>query len=144
MSCDAVKNYIRSSALQCESEMDVFHAVVRWLKHDELRKNKAITLMRHVRFGLMTTSHLLGDVWKEPIMISNEACQEMLRKAIEYCSKPNEQPFVKEEWCTPRFVSVLFLARLEIHFVFCTFCSKKRALLLCETKFVGCADRPRG
>lgn len=105
LSGDALKNYIKNSSLQCETEMDVFRAVIRWLKYDnEARKNKATVLMRHVRFGLISLSHLLGDVWREPIMNSNSACQEMLRKAIEFCSKPNDQPFLKEEWSTPRFV----------------------------------------
>ena len=102
MAGEALKNYIKSDSLQCESELDVFRAVVRWLKHEETRKEKATMLMRHVRFGLMGSSSLLGDVWKEPIMTSNDACQEMLRRAIEYCSKPNGQPFIREEWCTPR------------------------------------------
>ena len=103
MSGEALKNYIRSDCLQCESEMDVFRAVVRWLKHDEERKEKATMLMRHVRFGLMGSSSLLGDVWKESIMTSSVTCQEMLRKAIEYSAKPNDQPFITEEWCTPRY-----------------------------------------
>ena len=62
MSGEALKNYIRNNSLQCESEMDVFRAVVRWLKHDEARKEKATMLMRHVRFGLMSSSSLLGDL----------------------------------------------------------------------------------
>ena len=104
MSGEALKNYIRNNSLQCESEMDVFRAVVRWLKHDEARKEKATMLMRHVRFGLMSSSSLLGDVWKEPTMTASVTCQEMLRKAIQYCSRPNDQPFIKEEWCTPRYL----------------------------------------
>ncbi len=31
-------------------------------------------------------------------------CQEMLRKAIEFCSNPNDRPFITEEWCTPRSI----------------------------------------
>ncbi len=44
--------------------MDVFRAIVRWLNYAEDRKDEATTLMKHVRFGLMSSADLLGEVLK--------------------------------------------------------------------------------
>ena len=103
LSKEVLREYVKSEMLNCESELEVFWAIVRWLKHESSRKNDGVDLLRHVRYGLMLPRELLNEVWNESMVVGNEECQDLIKNAIEYHSNPNVKPVISERWCRPRF-----------------------------------------
>ena len=103
LSKEALKEYVKSEMLNCESELEVFWAVVRWIQHSPDRKETAVELLKSIRYGLMLPRELLNEVWKEPMAAENEDCQDLIKNAIEFHSNPNIKPVISEAWCRPRF-----------------------------------------
>ena len=103
LSKEVLLQYVRSELLNCESELEVFWALIRWIQHETGRKEHAGELLKSVRYGLMTPRELLNDVWKETMVVDNEECQDLIKNAIEFHSNPNVKPIISETWCRPRF-----------------------------------------
>ncbi|KAL7865749.1 hypothetical protein SRHO_G00109960 [Serrasalmus rhombeus] len=103
---------LSSDSLKGFSEMELYRAARAWLAHKPSeRRPAAYSLMRHVRFPLMTPAELLqisqedqtdegNDGEKkaeEPFMRSNTACVNLLLEASNYQMLPFLQPALQTE-----------------------------------------------
>ncbi|XP_017560081.1 kelch-like protein 9 [Pygocentrus nattereri] len=103
---------LSSDSLKGFSEMELYRAARAWLAHKPSeRRPAAYSLMRHIRFPLMTPAELLqisqedqtdegNDGEKkaeEPFMRSNTACVNLLLEASNYQMLPFLQPALQTE-----------------------------------------------
>ena len=71
---EELESIVQQSTLNIKSEEDVFTAVIKWIKADEVRKKSTLTLYRllqHVRLPLAKPQFLLDVVQIEPLIKQN-------------------------------------------------------------------------
>ncbi|XP_061739447.1 kelch-like protein 26 isoform X1 [Nerophis ophidion] len=90
--------FLQSNKLKNCSEIDLFHAAIRWLQHDESRRTEASDVLRHVRFPLMRSSELVDSVQTVDIMVEDVLCRQYLLEAFNY----QILPFRQHEMQSPR------------------------------------------
>ncbi|KAJ3599360.1 hypothetical protein NHX12_033323 [Muraenolepis orangiensis] len=90
--------FLRSNKLQNCNEIDLFHAAIRWLQHDEARRAQASAVLGHVRFPLMRSSELVDSVQTVGIMVEDVLCRQYLLEAFNY----QILPFRQHEMQSPR------------------------------------------
>ncbi|XP_028671998.1 kelch-like protein 26 [Erpetoichthys calabaricus] len=92
--------FLRSNQLTGCSEIDLFHAATRWLRHDESRRVCASQVLRHVRFPLMKSAELVDCVQTVDMMVEDVLCRQYLLEAFNY----QILPFRQHEMQSPRTV----------------------------------------
>ncbi|KAL4658823.1 kelch-like protein 26 [Arapaima gigas] len=92
--------FLQSNKLKNCSEIDLFHAAIRWLQHDESRRAEASEVLCHVRFPLMRSSELVDSVQTVDIMVEDVLCRQYLLEAFNY----QILPFRQHEMQSPRTV----------------------------------------
>ncbi|XP_061094579.1 kelch-like protein 26 isoform X3 [Conger conger] len=90
--------FLQSNKLKNCSEIDLFHAAVRWLQHDGARRAGASQVLRHVRFPLMRSSELVDSVQTVDIMVEDVQCRQFLLEAFNF----QILPFRQHEMRSPR------------------------------------------
>ncbi|XP_072295006.1 kelch-like protein 26 [Eucyclogobius newberryi] len=90
--------FLQSNKLKNCSELDLFHAAIRWLQFDEPRRGQACDVLSHVRFPLMRSSELVDTVQKVDIMVEDVQCRQFLLEAFNY----QILPFRQHEMQSPR------------------------------------------
>ncbi|KAG7282825.1 hypothetical protein CRUP_012214 [Coryphaenoides rupestris] len=90
--------FLRSNKLKNCNEIDLFHAAIRWLQHDEGRHAQASDVLGHVRFPLMRSSELVDSVQTVGIMVEDVLCRQYLLEAFNY----QILPFRQHEMQSPR------------------------------------------
>ncbi|XP_050302489.1 kelch-like protein 17 [Anthonomus grandis grandis] len=89
---EEVKELISNSQLNISSEEDVFTAVLNWVKHDLLERQKYISaLMIHVRLPLVNREFLMTIVDNEKLIRDNTDCRELLLEAMRYHLAPERR-----------------------------------------------------
>ena len=83
--------FLRSNKLKNCNEIDLFHAAIRWLQHDEARHARAAAVLGHVRFPLMRSSDLVDSVQTVGIMVEDVLCRQYLLEAFNYQILPFRQ-----------------------------------------------------
>ncbi|XP_059923703.1 kelch-like protein 26 isoform X1 [Gadus macrocephalus] len=83
--------FLRSNKLRNCNEIDLFHAAIRWLQHDEARRARAAAVLGHVRFPLMRSSDLVDSVQTVGIMVEDVLCRQYLLEAFNYQILPFRQ-----------------------------------------------------
>ncbi|KAM6218705.1 kelch-like protein 26 isoform 1-T1 [Rhynchocyon petersi] len=92
--------FLQSNRLQSCSEIDLFHAAVRWLQHDPARRPRASQVLCHVRFPLMRPSELVDSVQTLDLMVEDALCRRYLLEAFNY----QVLPYRQHEMQSPRTV----------------------------------------
>ncbi|KAF7703486.1 kelch-like protein 26 [Silurus meridionalis] len=92
--------FLQSNKLKGCTEIDLFHAAIRWLRHDSSRRPAANEVLRHVRFPLMRSSELVDRVQTVDIMVEDVLCRQYLLEAFNY----QILPFRQHEMQSPRTV----------------------------------------
>ncbi|XP_051967517.1 kelch-like protein 26 isoform X3 [Xyrauchen texanus] len=90
--------FLQSNKLKNCSEIDLFHAAIRWLQQDESRRAAASEVLCHVRFPLMRSSELVDNVQSVSIMVEDVQCRQFLLEAFNY----QILPFRQHEMQSPR------------------------------------------
>ncbi|KAK1806024.1 hypothetical protein P4O66_013066 [Electrophorus voltai] len=90
--------FLQSNKLHSCSEIDLFHAAIRWLQHDEVRRSSASQVLQHVRFPLMRSSELVDSVQTVDVMVEDVLCRQYLLEAFNY----QILPFRQHEMQSPR------------------------------------------
>ncbi len=98
----ALEYFIQSDSIGCQSEIDVFRTVVRWVNHDSERQQFSGELLQNVRYGLMQPNELLSEVLPHPLTVQSKECQDLIKKAIAFHTDNFSKPLVSESWCRPR------------------------------------------
>ncbi|XP_072555875.1 kelch-like protein 26 isoform X1 [Paramormyrops kingsleyae] len=83
--------FLQSNKLRNCSEIDLFRAAIRWLRHDEARRAQAGSVLCHVRFPLMRSPELVDSVQTEDIMVEDVQCRQFLLEAFNYQILPFRQ-----------------------------------------------------
>ncbi|XP_040039544.2 kelch-like protein 26 isoform X2 [Gasterosteus aculeatus] len=83
--------FLQSNELRNCSEIDLFHAAIRWLRYDESRRAQASGVLCHVRFPLMRSSELVDSVQTVDIMVEDVLCRQYLLEAFNYQILPFRQ-----------------------------------------------------
>ena len=107
VSLDALCGYLGHDGLTREEEIDVFRAACRWLEHDTDRLPHTTSIMKHIRFGFMTTEQLTTEVILKEFMKENHTCFNIFIDAITYHSNVFSQPTFTGEMNRPRGTSIL-------------------------------------
>jgi kelch-like protein 9/13 len=115
LSARGMAQALASDSLKGFSEMELYGIARTWLNHDApCRRASIYTLMRHIRFPLMTPGQLIqisqcedeGDeegggaglaAGKETLMRSDAACVSLLLEASNYQMMPFLQPTLQTE-----------------------------------------------
>ena len=114
LSTSSMAQALASDSLKGFSEMELYCIARTWLTHDAPRRRASIyTLMRHIRFPLMTPGQLIqisqcedegeeegggpGPADKETLMHSDAACVSLLLEASNYQMMPYLQPALQTE-----------------------------------------------
>lgn len=95
-------NTLASNSLKGFSEMELYHIVRGWVDHDCPKRSSSVyTLMRHIRFPLMSPSELIqisqDDQEGDSMMRSETACVNLLLEASNYQMMPFMQPGLQTE-----------------------------------------------
>ncbi|KTG38114.1 hypothetical protein cypCar_00004204 [Cyprinus carpio] len=90
--------FLQSNKLKNCSEIDLFHAAIRWLQHDASRRAAASEVLCHVRFPLMQSYELVDCVQTVDIMVEDVQCRHFLLEAFNY----QILPFRQHEMQSPR------------------------------------------
>ncbi|MBN3302950.1 KLH26 protein, partial [Amia calva] len=90
--------FLQSNKLKNCSEIDLFHAAIRWLQHDEARRAGASQVLCHIRFPLMKSSELVDSVQTVDVMVEDVLCRQYLLEAFNY----QILPFRQHEMQSPR------------------------------------------
>ncbi len=96
-------NALASNSLQGFSEMELYHIARGWLEHDPpSRRSSVYTLMRHIRFPLMSPNALIqisqdDEEGGDSMMRSETACVNLLLEASNYQMMPFMQPALQTE-----------------------------------------------
>lgn len=88
-----------SSDTRALRELDLFHAVVRWLQHDRARLKDAAAILKCIRFPLIPLHDLQKLAWETPLLKTDPACQRYLQEALDYHSRLYAQPTLQTD-CT--------------------------------------------
>ncbi|XP_075896771.1 kelch-like protein 26 isoform X2 [Nelusetta ayraudi] len=83
--------FLQSNKLRNCGEIDLFHAAIRWLQHDDARRAQASAVLCHVRFPLMRSSELVDSVQTTDIMVEDMQCRQYLLEAFNYQILPFRQ-----------------------------------------------------
>uniref|UniRef100_A0AAV2KWJ9 BTB domain-containing protein n=1 Tax=Knipowitschia caucasica TaxID=637954 RepID=A0AAV2KWJ9_KNICA len=83
--------FLQSNKLKACSELDLFHAAIRWLQFEEDRRAQASAVLSHVRFPLMRSSELVDSVQKVDVMVEDVECRQFLLEAFNYQILPFRQ-----------------------------------------------------
>ena len=82
---DVVATMIGCDDLNASSEIDVFRAVMRWVRHDaERRKTGLATLLARVRLPQLPVDYLIRVVEIEPLIRANLECRDLIDEAKNY------------------------------------------------------------
>uniref|UniRef100_A0A3Q2Z5C0 Si:rp71-68n21.9 n=1 Tax=Hippocampus comes TaxID=109280 RepID=A0A3Q2Z5C0_HIPCM len=97
---------LASNSLKGFSEMELYHIAKGWLAHDFAgRRHSVYSLMRHIRFPLMSPSDLIQishpgddrDDETDSLMRSETSCVNLLLEASNYQMMPFMQPALQSE-----------------------------------------------
>ncbi|XP_072338533.1 kelch-like protein 26 isoform X1 [Scyliorhinus torazame] len=83
--------FLKSNKLKNCSEVDLFHATIRWLQHDESRRANANLVLCYIRFPLMKSSELVDNVQTQTVMVDDPLCRHYLLEAFNYQILPFRQ-----------------------------------------------------
>uniref|UniRef100_UPI00358DFF98 kelch-like protein 26 n=1 Tax=Myxine glutinosa TaxID=7769 RepID=UPI00358DFF98 len=83
--------FLQSDRLQSCTEVELFFAAVRWLRHAPERRARAAQVLGHVRFPLMTSDELVDRVQPVDLMTEDPACCSFLLEAFNYQVLPFRQ-----------------------------------------------------
>ncbi|XP_012683714.1 kelch-like protein 26 isoform X3 [Clupea harengus] len=83
--------FLQSNKLKNCKEVELFHAAIRWLQHEESRRARANEVLCHVRFPLMRSSELVDSVQTVDIMVEDVLCRQYLLEAFNYQILPFRQ-----------------------------------------------------
>ena len=84
LSQEEIASFLSNEQLNVSNEFEVYKAAVLWLLHDESsRAQHVYDTLRLVRLPLLTAEQLLHTVGKEPIVVSNPKCVELLMEALQ-------------------------------------------------------------
>ncbi|XP_029981655.1 kelch-like protein 9 isoform X2 [Sphaeramia orbicularis] len=99
----SMANALSSNSLKGFSEMELYQIAREWLDHDlPSRQSSVYTLMRHIRFPLMSPSELIqisqdDEEGGDTLMRSETACVNLLLEASNYQMMPFMQPALQTE-----------------------------------------------
>jgi hypothetical protein len=90
---ERVKELLSSDDAHFQSEVDVFHAVVRWVRHDIKNRSQmfAQLMAETVRLPLMTPEQLLDDVEGEELVRSDRSAQSLVFETYRYQALPESR-----------------------------------------------------
>lgn len=103
LSVTTMANTLASNSLKGFSEMELYHIAKGWLHHDyPNRSSHVYTLMRHIRFPLMSPSELIQisqdeEEGEDSMMRTETACVNLLLEASNYQMMPFMQPGLQTE-----------------------------------------------
>ena len=83
MQVQCVEDFVSSSGLQIDHEIEVFDAITRWIEHSRAEREKFIfRLLKHVRLPLMTAKIQEDLVKGHSLCKSNKECLEWINYFI--------------------------------------------------------------
>ncbi|XP_066263304.1 kelch-like protein 26 [Branchiostoma lanceolatum] len=88
LSADEVMSYIDNDRLEVRNELEVFNAVVKWIKQDKARLKYAKGFMSCVRLPLMYPEELRKEVIVVDFMLEDQGCKALIEEAMMYHSNP--------------------------------------------------------
>ena len=75
---------LTSDDTQVEKEEDVYHSLLRWVKHDSIERCRVLVeLLREIRLVCLPKEFLLQQLRDEPLIRSSSECRNLLRKITE-------------------------------------------------------------
>ena len=81
---EQLKELVAKDQLNVEGEFEVFEALINWIEQDKENRQKHISdLVRQVRLPLLSVKELLQDVGKNPLVLGDSKCVELLLGAVE-------------------------------------------------------------
>ena len=76
------------------NEIDIYRAVMKWIKFNPIRSGDIGPFLQHIRFHLIPEDLITDEIAKELILQNNSECVQWLKNAIEYHASPYIQPFL--------------------------------------------------
>ncbi|KAK7939661.1 hypothetical protein WMY93_002987 [Mugilogobius chulae] len=116
LSAATMAKALSSNSLKGFSEMELYQIAKEWLDHDPPNRHSSVyTLMRHIRFPLMSPSDLIHisqaeDDDGDSLMRTDAACVNLLLEASNYQMMPYMQPALQTERTQIRSDSTHILA----------------------------------
>ncbi|CAF0743658.1 unnamed protein product [Didymodactylos carnosus] len=99
---------LQKDTLDIINEYDLFNMVCLWISSNrQERLQYSSTLMKHIRFMLMTPEELVDKVIDSDIIRSNDDCKQLILDALCYYSLPKRQPLLNTIQCRIRNEPVL-------------------------------------
>ena len=103
LSFEDLKMFINMDNITVAGEEEVFFAVAKWLQHNPSERSQhAAALFDLVRFPTIPLRFLKDIVCKDPIVSISQACQGMIKVAMEYHQNPSVISFISPKKTQPR------------------------------------------
>ena len=81
LSAGKLGELLASNELNVEKEEQVADALLRWLHHDvEAHRHDFPTLLKHIRFALLTPTYIRETIALELVVMESEECQQLLHE----------------------------------------------------------------
>ncbi len=94
MDKDHLLEYVSDDRLcTAGNQIDLYRAVMKWIKFKPIRNRHITELLQHIRFYLIPIYLITDEIARE--LKNNERCIEWLKKAIDYHMSPYKQPFLQ-------------------------------------------------
>ena len=94
LSLTEVEEWISSDYVTVNGEQDVFQVIVKWLEHDESRKQESFFLLfRHVRLLYMSRNDIFNLILPHPLVKNSTACTGIAQNVMKELSYGTEECF---------------------------------------------------
>ncbi len=95
ISKETVIRFIADTKLSTNDEIEVYRAVMKWIKFTPSRDEHIAELLQHVRMHYIPLDVITDEIVKEPAVEHNEECVKQVKDAIEYHNSLHKQPLFK-------------------------------------------------
>ncbi len=95
MSKECLVRCITNTELSTSDEIEVYRAVMEWIRSAPLRDEHMVELMSHIRMHHIPLDVITDELAKEPLLKCSGECTKQLKQAIGYHNFPCKQTFSK-------------------------------------------------
>ncbi len=95
MSKDCLVRYIADTKLATDDEIEVYRAVMKWIKYAPSRSEYTTEIMQHIRMCHIPVKLIARELAQESLLIYNEQCGKQVLDAFDYHRSPYKQPLIK-------------------------------------------------
>ena len=97
------KTILSEQTVKIDTEEQLYHAVMKWVRHSTERGPKLHSLLMQLKLPLLSKQFIMNEVDKEALIKRNFKCRDLLDEAKNYHLIPEEHASMRSWRTRPRF-----------------------------------------